>query len=184
MSQIETGACHRDMEANSVGLRKAAHKPRAVDDFEIFDALYPSLRRFAAVVADLDVDPDDLVQDAVLAVLERQNLGEIDNPQAYLKRAIVNLSANRRRRAGLWRSLIPRLREAEQTEDSYPSDLGLLDELDPLDRAIVFLSDVEGLGHRAIAAQLGLSDSATRKRASRARTQIRALLHDNERNDR
>ena len=168
------------MEANPVDVAMASERP-APSDFEVFDSLYPALRRFAAVVADLDMDPDDLVHDALLAVLERRTLSEIDNPQAYLKRTIVNLSSNRRRRAGLWRSLMPKLRESEHAEDSYPSDLGLLDELSPLDRAIVYLGDVEGLGHSAIAEHLGLSDAATRRRASRARAQLRELLHSDER---
>lgn len=171
------------METHRVEEAVAAAQP-TLTDFEVFDALYPALRRFAAVVADMDMDPDDLVQDALLTVLERRALSNIDNPQAYLKRAIVNLSSNRRRRAGRWRVLLPRLQEDAHTTDSYPSDLGLLDHLDPLDRAIVFLADVDGLEHSVIAEQLGLSDAATRKRASRARAQLRDLLHDDERNDR
>ena len=32
-------------------------------------ALYPALRRFAAMTAPLEMDPDDLVQDALAATL-------------------------------------------------------------------------------------------------------------------
>ncbi len=48
-----------------------------VSDFEIFADLYPKLRRFAAVVADLDMEPDDLVQDALAATLRRHDLSEL-----------------------------------------------------------------------------------------------------------
>jgi DNA-directed RNA polymerase specialized sigma24 family protein len=37
-----------------------------VGDDELFRALYPGLRRFAAAVGPLEVDPDDLVQDALV----------------------------------------------------------------------------------------------------------------------
>ena len=59
----------------------------ATRDAEVFDALYPALRRFAAVVGGLEVDPDDLVQEAVARALRRGPLGELDNPGAYLRRA-------------------------------------------------------------------------------------------------
>src|SRR5579871_4146878 len=39
------------------------------DDAEVFAAVYPGLRRFAAVVASTTVDPDDLVQEAVARAL-------------------------------------------------------------------------------------------------------------------
>jgi len=146
-------------------------------DFEIFDELYPVLRRFAAVVADADMDPDDLVQDALVATLARYQLADLDQPQAYLKRAIVNRASNKRRRAGRLRRLLPRLGDEDKTVDDYPSDLAVLDELDRLDRAVVFLADVEGLSHDVIAEQLGMSDTASRKRASRARSQLRDLIN-------
>ena len=51
-------------------------------DFETFDALYPVLRRFAGVVADIDMDPDDLVQDALAKTLDRRSMSDLENPQA------------------------------------------------------------------------------------------------------
>ena len=44
----------------------------------IFADLYPSLRRFAAVVGSVDIDPDDLVQDALVRALRR---GPLAPPQ-------------------------------------------------------------------------------------------------------
>ena len=52
-------------------------------DRALLDDLYPSLRRFAAVVGPAEVEPDDLVQEALLRVLERGPLGRLDNPTAY-----------------------------------------------------------------------------------------------------
>ena len=53
-----------------------------------FAALYPSLRRFAAVVADAGVDPDDLVQDALVRVVQAGGLGRLEHPVAYFRRGI------------------------------------------------------------------------------------------------
>ena len=64
---------------------------------ELVTELYPSLRRFAAVVAPAETDPDDLVQEALVRVLERRSLIELDTPSAYLRRSMYNLAANQRR---------------------------------------------------------------------------------------
>ncbi len=147
-----------------------------VSDFEIFADLYPKLRRFAAVVADLDMEPDDLVQDALAATLRRHDLSELEQPAAYLKRAIVNSVSNHRRRSSTFRRLLPKLASSPASSDHYPSDLAILDELAPLDRAVIFLADVEGQPHALIAQELGLTPSAVRKRAHRARKQLRRIL--------
>lgn len=158
---------------------ESAATSRAVgrDQFAAFQEMYPVLRRFAAVVADLDMDPDDLVQDALASTLERHTLDELDQPVAYLKRVIVHRAANKRRRAGRLRALIPRLGNDASLSDVYSSDLGLLDGLRPIDRAVIFLADVEGETHERIATELGLTPAAVRKRASRARKQLREVLH-------
>lgn len=148
-------------------------------DFALFESLYPQLRRFAAVVADMDVEPDDLVQDALTATLSRHELQELDKPAAYLKRTIVNVASNNRRKAGRLRLLLPKLRDEAQAADNYPSDLSILDELAPLDRAVIYLSDVDGLPHDVIARELDMTPAAVRKRASRARAQLRQALGTN-----
>ena len=153
--------------------RAAAQSP---SDFDLLVDLYPRLRRFAAVLADLDVDPDDLVQDALCATLRRHTLSEIEDPAAYLKRAMLNAVASDRRRKGVWKKLLPRLAADSHTSDRYPSDLAELDALGPLDRAVLFMVDVEGLPHGVVAIELGLTHSAIRKRASRARARLRPNL--------
>ena len=148
-------------------------------EFALFESLYPKLRSFAAVVADLDIDPDDLVQDALAATLARHELHELDQPAAYLKRAILNGASNKRTRAGRFSRLLPRLASETSTEDVYPSDLSILDGLTPIDRALIYSADVDGLPHDKIAAELGLTPAAVRKRLSRARNQLRQSLGTN-----
>jgi DNA-directed RNA polymerase specialized sigma24 family protein len=61
-------------------------------------SLYEPLRRFAAVIGRWDVEPDDLVQEAYTRVL-RHAEHDIDDLGPYLRRAIVNLATDERRRA-------------------------------------------------------------------------------------
>ncbi len=171
MSQTVGLVCHRGMTS-----KPGRAEPRRDTDFAVLDELYPRLRRFAAVVADSDIDPDDLVQDALCATLRRHDLDELDNPAAYLKQAMIHAVASDRRRKSVWKRLLPRLVSDTQTNDHYESDLGDLDALSPLDRAVLFLVDVERLPHDLAAAELGLTSNAIRKRASRARAEVRASL--------
>ena len=60
--------------------------------------LYEPLRRFAAVVGRWDVDPDDLVQGAFTKVL-MCDPGDIRELGPYLRRIIVNLATDERRRS-------------------------------------------------------------------------------------
>lgn len=147
-------------------------------DERLFRELYPALRRFAAVVAPSEDDPDDLVQEALARTLARGPLVALDNPGAYLRRTITNLSSNRRRSLGRWRRARRRLDTPVASEPEYPSDLGLLDSLVPLDRAIVYLVDVERRSADEVAMMVDLSAGAVRSRASRARRQLRELLGD------
>ncbi|MCB1006644.1 MAG: hypothetical protein KDB35_20850 [Acidimicrobiales bacterium] len=137
---------------------------------EIFESLYPSLRRFAAMCAPLSVEPDDLLQEAVARTLRAGPLRELDNPAGYLRVAIVNIAKNlyrveaRRELSGV---------VEEVAEDDYPSDLGVLDELNAIERAAVYLVDVEGYSYRAAARTVGCSVPALRSRLARARRHIR-----------
>lgn len=137
--------------------------------------LYPSLRRFAAVVAPPEVAPDDLVHDALVAFL-RARCHEVEEPGAYLRRTMVNLAANHRRRFGRARLASERLTGGLSTAaaDHYPSDLGYLAALRPEARAVLYLHHVEGVPLQLVADELGLGHAATRQIAARAR---RALRH-------
>lgn len=74
-------------------------------DEAVFAGLYPELRRFAAVASPVELDPDDLVQDALERTLRRQSLASLANPKAYLFRVMLNLASNQRR--GLMRGRLP-----------------------------------------------------------------------------
>jgi DNA-directed RNA polymerase specialized sigma24 family protein len=109
----------------------------------------------------------------VARTLRRQTLASLDHPEAYLRRAIVNLAANRRRSLARWRNVVPQLRREERQDAEYESDLGDLLRLSPHDRALLFLVEVEGRPYAEAAGLLGLTEEAARTRAARARKALR-----------
>lgn len=148
---------------------------------EVFRAVYPGLYRLACVVCPPEGDPDDLVQEALVRTLRRGSLLDLDAPQAYLSRAVVNLAANERRRLGRLRGAVRRLgTERRSDSPSYPSDVWMLFEVEPLDRAVLWLADVEGRPLDEVAQVLGCSHDAARARASRARRELRRRLEEEE----
>ena len=144
--------------------------------------LYPSLRRFAAVVAPPEVAPDDLVHDALVAVLRRGPVSGLDDPGAYLRRSMLNLASNHRRRLGRDRRAMSLLsaNAPSAAADQYPSDLGHLGSLRPEARAVLYMRHVDGMSLRAIADELGLGHAAVRQIAVRARISLRNHIEDEE----
>jgi len=144
------------------------------DDDAVFARLYPSLRRFAAVTGAADVDPDDLVQEAVARTLRSRTLAELDDPGAYLRRAIVNVASNRRRGLARWRLAVARLdRDDDARGPEYASDLTDLLRLPAEARALLYLVEVEDRTYADAAAVLGITEEAARARAARARKRLR-----------
>ncbi len=136
--------------------------------------LYPSLRRFASVVAPREIAPDDLLQDALVGML-RRGVDLIDDPAAYARRAMVNLASNHRRGLGRLLHAMSRLAvdASGSIADHYPSDLGHLAALRPEARAVLYMQHVEGMPTASIAAVLNLTPAAVRQISSRARRALR-----------
>lgn len=142
--------------------------------------LYPSLRRFAAVVAPSEVAPEDLVQDALVLMLRRRPISEVTEPGAYLRRSMLNLSSNHRRRLGRARRAADRLCPDTSALDAYPSDLSHLAALRPEARAVLYMQHVEGHTSETIAHVLGLNPAAVRQIAVRARRELRDHIDQQE----
>lgn len=155
------------------GLRRQVHTG-ADGDLDLFRRLYPDLRRMAGATAPAGVEPDDLVQAALVRTLGRPGgLAGLDNPGAYLRRAVLNAARDAQRAQRSGRRLLDRLRQDEAVAPRYPSDLALLDRLDPVDRAILYLSIVESWTFHEIASQLGIRPATARQRSSRALRRLR-----------
>ena len=144
--------------------------------------LYPSLRRFAAVVGPAEIEPDDLVQEALVRVLERTALTELDSPGAYLRRSMYNLAANQRRSFMRRRRAFSRVGVQAPVTPEYPSDVADLLRLSPKARAALYLSAVEGRSFAEVADLLECSEGSARKAASRGRSKLRVVLSEEERN--
>jgi RNA polymerase sigma factor (sigma-70 family) len=145
-------------------------------DDALFAALYPSLRRFAAVVRPPEVEADDLVQEALARTLAVRSLSDCDDPAAYLRTAIVRLASNHRRSLSRRGRALARMANAESDAPSYPSDLDDLRRLSPPDRALLYLVAVEGRSYADAARVVGCTEHAARARSSRALKRLRVEL--------
>jgi RNA polymerase sigma-70 factor (ECF subfamily) len=148
------------------------------EEWQIVSDSYPSLRRFAAVAAPFDLEPDDLLQDALVAVMRKHRLTELDHPVAYLRRTILNAAAAHSRRMVRRRVALRRYAasEASAATPAYPSDLTELYRLSPRERAALYLHEVDGYRFSEIASMLGCSETAAKKASSRARRRLAVEL--------
>ena len=121
-------------------------------------------------------EAEDLVQDLFCRIVARRDLGEFDNPEAYVFQAAANLLRDRSRRAGARRRLQLALvqRDGNRVEEISPervlldrNELELLQrallELPERTRAIFVLQRFEGLKYKEIADRLGISASSVEK---------------------
>ncbi|MGQ0825370.1 MAG: RNA polymerase sigma factor [Actinomycetota bacterium] len=138
-------------------------------------ALYGPLRRFAGVVGRWDVEPDDLVQEVFAKVLARRR-ADIDDLGPYLRRAIVNLATDERRRARRGADLSARLQAPTAHTDAYPHELEELLKLDGRVRALMYLVEVEGWPIADAAETVQMSPTAARVALMRARRRLRTEL--------
>ena len=145
-----------------------------------FQRLAPDLRRLAAAVAPPGLDPDDLLQEATARVLARiRRSGPVDDPGTYLARTVINLARSKRRgwarRAAAARAT-PRLTSATDPEPDEISEL--LDQLQPRQRACLWLRFVEDRSVTQTAQFLGCSEGTVKSQTSKA---LRTLRRSQER---
>lgn len=148
---------------------------RLSEDEALFHSLFPGLRRFATVVAPSGSDPDDLLQEALVRTLAKSALTELEDPARYLQLVMVRLSSNERRRRAREGSAMLRLPADRATvilEEGVTTS-ELLEELQPRDRAVLYLSIVEGHEASRVASRLEMTVAAVRMAKSRALSQLR-----------
>ena len=124
----------------------------------------------------VDIEPDDLVQEALVRTLRRGPISGLDNPLAYLRKTIVNLASNQRRSLGRKRKALTRMSTEEGWLPSYPADIEAILDLPPRQRAILYLVEVEGVPYAEVGELLGMTTLAARAMASRARKQARLAM--------
>ena len=147
-------------------------------DEALIRELYPSLHRFAAAVCPPEVEPDDLLQEALYRVLRRGGLGDIPYPAAYLRRTVSNLLAKHWRSAGRRRRAWSRTGVTQPTQPEYPSDVADLLQLEPRARAVLYMRAIEGRPFTEVAEVLGCTEVAARGLEARARRKLRSVLEE------
>jgi DNA-directed RNA polymerase specialized sigma24 family protein len=177
--------CHTSGVADvlrGVGATSAANDDHATveasrqADEALFVASYATLRRFASSVAPSHADPDDLVQEAVARTLRGGPLSRLDDPLQYLRRVVLNLVVDLQRARGRETRTVHLLTADDAALPVYPSDVSMLDTLDPVDRALLHLVDLEGVSIADASRVVGRNAAAARARVMRARRKLRAQL--------
>jgi RNA polymerase sigma-70 factor (ECF subfamily) len=127
-------------------------------------------------------DAEDLVQETMLKWLSMEKK-DIENLRGYLVRTLVNKCLNflrdRRREEAKGDDLpeTPVRSLPLHVEDSHSLSLGfwaLLEQLTPLERAVLLLKEVFGYSHQEIAELLGITPVYARQLLARARRHLHA----------
>jgi RNA polymerase sigma factor (sigma-70 family) len=152
----------------------------------LFDAHEDRLYRLARRLTASADQAHDLVQDTFFkAARSLQSVPTgLAREEAWLVRVLINIRRDEWRRTAVQRRAAGTLR-AEPV--SYPSTLeaaliakravwSALDLLPPRRRAIVVMHEIEGLGHPAIAACLGVSTMTVQWHLSMARRELKPIL--------
>lgn len=139
------------------------------------------LYRAALAILGSRQEAEDAVQDTFLRYLEKAP-SNLQNTSAWLMRVLVNrcrdLMRDPRRTGALplWDDLpTPGPEEREELEELYS--------LSPQDRAVIHLYYYEGWSTSEIARILGTRDGTVRSRLSRARSRLKTLLNDDNRDN-
>ena len=147
-------------------------------------ARLPAVLRFAGVLAGDRAVAEDVVQEVLFKAHKRwQQIGDLDHPEYYVRKMVVNEYLSWRRRS--WRIIPSGL--AADIEDRLTFDhafqhaerdalLAELGKLPRRQRAVLVLRYYEGLSDREIAEVLGCAPGTIRGYASRALATLRVEL--------
>ena len=149
-------------------------------DFEQFAAAaMPGLLRFGHVLTGDPLRAEELVQQALVSTWVRWRKIELDQPHAYVRRAMVHTHTSWWRRSR-FESALPSGYDAAAAEGT---DFGERDRtfaalrlLPPRQRAVIVLRYYEDLSEADIAGVLGCSTGTVKSQASRALRTLRTHL--------
>jgi RNA polymerase sigma-70 factor (sigma-E family) len=147
---------------------------------EFVSGRWPALLRFGLLLTGNAADAEDLVQAALMRTAGRwRSVRNRDQPEAYVRQAMVRLNVNR------WRGLLSRERvTAVLPDEAAPADgiesLGLreavwaaLATLPPRQRAVLVLRYYEDLSEAEIARVLGCQPGTVKSQAAKALRRLR-----------
>ena len=173
-----------DVEPDVARLTEASAPP-SFDDWVA--ARGRSLLRFAYVVTGSQHAAEDAVQDALARACEKwPRVGRTLDPDAYVRRMVVNAHVSRWRRTRR-ESPVEEVRAPDPAPD-HAEGVGRAEavwsvcrELPPRQRAAVVLRFYEELDYPEIAGLLGCSETTVRSHVHRALTALRARLTEEDR---
>jgi RNA polymerase sigma factor (sigma-70 family) len=151
---------------------RAAQRGDAMAMAALVDELMPYVGRICGAIALQHAE--DAAQNALIAVL--RNLRRLDEPRAL--RAWVRTIATREAVRVARRARVETPVEAVPTIEPVDPVLGVeirdqLERLEPEQRAVLVLRDLEGLGEQQVAALLGVPAGTVKSRLHRARARFR-----------
>jgi RNA polymerase sigma-70 factor (sigma-E family) len=174
---------HAESARDGVGaLRRHNSQPDGIASFRDFYASsYSSMIRLAVALLPNTQTAEDVVQDAFAGSFKR--FDAIDNPEAYVRRAIVNQATGFFRRRGIAKSKESLLqadveRRAGEQNAEYDTLLSVLDALPTRQRAALVLRYYEQCTESEIAAALGCRPGTVKSLLSRGVAALRKVVDD------
>jgi RNA polymerase sigma-70 factor (sigma-E family) len=146
----------------------------------------PALLRFAKALCVDRGTAEDVLQEVLLRASARwDEIGQLDRPDAYVRRMIVNEYLSWRRK---WARLIPHSTVPGEPQEPDPARrvadrtqlIGEIGRLPRRQRAVVVMRYYGGLSDAEIAADLGCSQGTVRSHLSRALASLRVQISHEE----
>lgn len=169
--------------ANETGHREAVGSPTDHAFRDLFEQHHARLHRLACLlIGDAHV-ADEMTAEVFARVLPVWRAGRVDDPLAYLRRAIVNEARSRHRRRRSERRATERWSARPAYEPASPSPLdrpvvAALRRLPPRQRAVVVLRFHDDLSEAEVARTLGMSVGSVKSQASRGLATLRTILQE------
>jgi len=148
-------------------------------DAALYEQLAPGLVAFATGLVGRQ-DAMDVFSSAVVKSLSAPGWASVENPRAYLYRAVVNEARTWHRRSAQRAESERRTAFPDQWElpEFRPEVHVAVERLSVQQRAVILLTYWADLDPRAVAEHLGISEGAVRRHLARARARLRKALDD------
>ncbi len=149
---------------------------------ELYEKLYPELRRYAVAACKNEVEAEDVAQEVFLKALQNIHIFEdlsTSQKRAWLYRTLKNEMCDRYRRAKLEEAYL----QGSSVDESYldpgiqeTENRMLLAQLSDENRALFHLRYEEGYNASELAEMFGLPKGTIRSRLSRCRMLLKTML--------
>lgn len=139
-----------------------------------YTVLWPRLVQLAALMTGSRAAGEDIAQDAYLGLLRCRT--HVDNPEAYLRRSVVNAAINHGRKAARERAYVRTLREEIALPPEADELWTLIRQLPARQRIVLVLRFELDLSEREIAALLNCRPGTVKSTTSRALARLREEL--------